>query len=310
MKWSNLPAVAASLAKAPLTRLYSITPSTLQSIYNIEVYAPHPKTIQTSLLHCIELQQFLSHHVLASHTIAAFQEACSFVDKFYDGSPNQEKLVILDSGCGTGRSTLAIAAKNPAIPVLGIDRSLVRLSKNKEGPAPANHCFIRADLVDFFLLALEKQDWIIHSHYILYPNPYPKARHLKRRFHGHPVFPIILALGGQLHVRSNWFIYPQETFMAVDAITKTFNYTAEDMNSLYLLPYIAKECITNFEAKYVSVGLPLYECRVDLQRRNWQQRKSFIERLTRENPAAAAIVLDAHKEDILQEDGDEDDGVE
>eukprot|EP00752_Nemacystus_decipiens_P013852 g12298.t1 len=41
--------------------------------------------------------------------------------------------VVLDSGCGTGRSSALLARSYPHLPVIGIDRSAVRLSKGEGG---------------------------------------------------------------------------------------------------------------------------------------------------------------------------------
>jgi tRNA G46 methylase TrmB len=152
----------------------------------------------------------------------------------------------------------------PNIPIIGIDRSIARLSKNKkiiyksksfteeesedkidtenteiEGEntetetdsvenmddlqdiaiqLKPNAILLRAELSDFFSLVASKSDWIIHSHYLLYPNPYPKKKHLQRRWHGHPIFPIVLILGGNLIVRSNWRTYCEEMKASVDGI--------------------------------------------------------------------------------------------
>lgn len=43
--------------------------------------------------------------------------------------PRQRYSVVLDSGCGTGRSSVWLAETYPHLPVIGIDRSAVRLSK-------------------------------------------------------------------------------------------------------------------------------------------------------------------------------------
>ena len=90
------------------------------------------------------------------------------------------------------------------------------LSKGeKTSIASKNVKLVRADLVDFWTLVYRDDSWKIHSNYILYPNPYPKSQHLKRRWHGHPVFPILLSLGGNLILRSNWNIYCEEFLHAV-----------------------------------------------------------------------------------------------
>ena len=192
----------------------------------------------------------------------------------------------IDSGCGTGTSTLAIAAAHPNIVVIGIDRSIVRLSKNsafkaRHNSCLSNHVFVRADLVDFFLLALENRKWIFHSHYILYPNPYPKSKHLGRRFHGNPVFPVMLALGGKLFLRSNWFVYAMEMKLAIDAIASKAT-SLKFESAPIVMPHIALTPITNFERKYSQIRMPLYEFRADLGARGYTERMRMIYALNKE----------------------------
>jgi tRNA (guanine-N7-)-methyltransferase len=250
------------------------------SIYDIDVFHPHPRTEETAMKHCEHVNSFLTNHVLSYHTKESFKEATSFVDNFY-GNFTGPKHIILDSGVGTGRSTLAIAAQFPNFPVIGVDRSIVRLNKNKafreqvggeemNKTDTVNYLFVRADLVDFYMLAYEKEDWVIHSHYLLYPNPYPKSQHLKRRFHGHPVFPIILALGGYLTVRSNWHVYVDEMEIALKAVLEPA------CQLPVVMPHIAAKPLTNFEAKYSLANIPIYELQVNLGHRTYAKRVDFI----------------------------------
>ena len=129
------------------------------------------------------------------------------------------KAVILDSGCGTSESTIHIARRFPNIPVIGIDKSFARL--NKAGnpvqtageDVPRNAFWIRAELLDFWRLALDRVkagEWVIPYHAIYYPNPWPKQSEATRRFHMHPIFPTLLALGGVTELRTNWEIYARE----------------------------------------------------------------------------------------------------
>jgi tRNA G46 methylase TrmB len=251
-------------------------------IYNIDVTEQHPKTVETALKHCETYQTYADKSKCASHTLAAFQTATTFVNQFYQNQPvNNRKFVILDSGCGAGMSTVCLAKLYPDIPIIGIDRSIARLSRNKkltikdpsavltknqdgvvdvdvdvdvdvqanptgatsesvtsrrkltpvdnvpmlevleiddtseqdesdensESEAEAetsiqlmsNAMLLRAELSDFFTLVAYESDWVVHSHYLLYPNPYPKGKHLKRRWHGHPIFPVMLAIGRPHH---------------------------------------------------------------------------------------------------------------
>ena len=183
--------------------------SSSQSPYHIEEGPTHTKVPELASKHVKFRDAWSSHYAAPRHTVEALSEAKTFVSLFYSkhGSEGSGALkVILDSGCGTGRSSALIAAANPDLPVIGLDRSINRLSKNplyasstRESAAtdpPPNLLLLRCDVVGFWYLAattLVAQDqWHISQHTIFYPNPYPKAKQLKYRWHGHAVFPYLL----------------------------------------------------------------------------------------------------------------------
>jgi len=138
---------------------------------------------------------------------------------------------ILDSGCGTGKSTQELAGQFPDYLVLGVDRSRSRLAKSGMrrrtfdhsdlilGRGQQENCILlRAELATFWRL-LAADGYVPHKHFLLYPNPWPKPSHLKRRWHGHPVFPCLLALGGEMQMRCNWEIYALEFAQAASLAT-------------------------------------------------------------------------------------------
>ncbi|MDW7748887.1 tRNA (guanine(46)-N(7))-methyltransferase TrmB [Halomonas sp.] len=185
---------------------------------------------------------------LAGHTREAFGRARDWLEQ------RGEAPLILDAGCGVGLSTRRLAEQYPAAAVIGVDRSADRLSRD-HGPLPDNALLVRADLVDFWRLALA-EGWRPARHYLLYPNPYPKAAHLKMRWQGHPVLPVILALGGRLELRSNWRLYVEEFALAVTQVTGV---AAEAQ------PFVPGEaCLTPFEQKYHASGQALWRLVVEL----------------------------------------------
>ena len=114
----------------------------------------------------------------------------------------QDKSVILDSGIGVGLSSILLAAQNPHKIVLAHDRSQERLQTHavhrhrweKQNYTLENLFVIRADSEDLWRI-LVKEKLKISEHFILYPNPYPKTTQLRKRWHAHPVFPILCPLG-------------------------------------------------------------------------------------------------------------------
>lgn len=205
---------------------------------------------------------------VADHTRESFEQACDFVRSFYGSQTTGRFNLVLDSGCGTGESTLHLARKFPEVPVIGIDKSAVRLSKAGNGrqlevsaggscEVPANAFWVRAELLDFWRLALDKVnagEWNILHHALYYPNPWPKESEATRRFHLHPIFPVLMRLSPVTELRSNWEIYAREYKEAARI--------AGDCLSLN----VCVECAafspenpeTAFERKYQAAGQVLY----------------------------------------------------
>jgi tRNA (guanine-N7-)-methyltransferase len=165
--------------------------------------------------------------------------------------------LILDSCCGVGESSIALARAFPDHYVIGVDQSASRLARKIDGKSvdlPANLDLVRADLVDYWRL-LDDERIRLAGHYLLYPNPWPKIGHLSRRWHGHPVFPAMLELGGVLECRSNWPIYIDEFCFAVSRLTQ---------REAVRESFVADTPLTPFERKYQNSGHALFRMTVAL----------------------------------------------
>lgn len=182
---------------------------------------------------------------LADHAKAALAELLAAWD--------QSRPLVLDSGCGTAQSTMLLAERHADCFVVGVDRSEVRLDKRKQ--LPANAILLRTNLEDFWRLLLAEGIRPLY-HYLLYPNPYPKAAQLRYRWHGSPVFPVLMQLGGQLTLRSNWDVYLQEFQQACELAAKDGACLTE------LAPQ--SQPLTAFEAKYQASQQRLWELTISL----------------------------------------------
>ena len=205
---------------------------------------------------------------VADHTREAFEMASDFVRSFYGSKATGRLDLVLDSGCGTGESTLHLARKFPNVPVIGIDKSSVRLSKagnerqlevsaGGSCDVPANAFWVRAELLDFWRLALDRVqagEWNVLHHALYYPNPWPKESEANRRFHLHPIFPVLMRLSPVTELRTNWEIYAREykeaARIAGDCLS--LNVSAE------CSAFSPENPETAFERKYQTAGQELY----------------------------------------------------
>lgn len=164
--------------------------------------------------------------------------------------------VIFDLGCGIGESSVFLYKKYPDCKIIGIDKSLSRIDrKNKFKEDLASNIFLcRGELLDLIPLIYKSQSELkIEKIYLLYPNPWPKKIHVKRRFHANPVAPFLFNIDAEIIYRSNWRTYLEE----VEICAKLVN-GRDSKISLIKNP----EFITPFEKKYFDSGQEIYEISV------------------------------------------------
>lgn len=182
-----------------------------------------------------------SRRPVAPHTAAAFAAICERVES--DARP-----LVFDSFCGTAASSAVLAQQHPDCLVIGIDKSAHRLGKHERVDAD-NYLLVQAECGDFWRLAAAA-GWRLHRHYLLYPNPWPKPAHIKRRVHGSADFPDLLALGGSIELRSNWSVYTEEFARALELAgcePQTERFEPE-------------QPLTLFERKFKESGHELWRC--------------------------------------------------
>ena len=211
---------------------------------------------------------------IADHTRKTFSEASKFVNQFYgivEATPRTPVQVILDSGCGTGESTLHISKRFQGVPVIGIDKSSLRLQKAEAGTedihkaAPTNAFYARGELLDFWKLAekaVAEGRWTIPYHALFFPNPWPKQSEATRRFHLHPIFPTMLPLAKTTELRTNWEIYAREFAKAAETLASVKNFDLQ----VELTEYNPDAPETAFERKYKEARQQLWRVIVNFNR--------------------------------------------
>ena len=179
---------------------------------------------------------------ISQHTQRAFDEVSEWLDDPH--SP-----VIVDSCCGDGESTSVLARQFPTSRVIGIDKSAARLSRlsNRLDRAD-NSLVVRGNVNDFWRLIVAAK-WRVSQHYLLYPNPYPKAAQFRKRWYGSPALQVLVAMGGELTVRSNWNTYIEEFSLALKVLGVSSHWHQVAMS----VPMSA------FERKYAASGHELWQ---------------------------------------------------
>ncbi len=217
-------------------------------------YHSNPVTSNQAGIHT-RLRYVVGRHIKSIYLKPFQRHNLDAFDQFLNTLDQQAfEYLILDSCCGTGLSTSTLAKRHPNALVVGIDQSFVRLNKHKpKGAMPSNTLMLQGNCEDFWRLCVYAEiEFKIH--YILYPNPYPKAEHLQRRWHGHPAFPYLQALAETTVLRSNWKTYLDEFSLAWLCLTSK-PFKVEEINEVV-------EPLTLFEQKYHQSGQSLFELSV------------------------------------------------
>jgi tRNA (guanine-N7-)-methyltransferase len=159
--------------------------------------------------------------------------------------------VEIDLGCGDGTFLTAMARENPEHNFLGIERLLGRVR---------NVCrkVARLDLKNARVLRMESSYAVMNllpagsvtAFHLLFPDPWPKRRHYRRRAFTHEfLFSIHRALiaGGLFHVATDHTEYFQQIEKVI-AETDIFVISREQND----FPS------TTFEQKFIARGLPVH----------------------------------------------------
>lgn len=117
------------------------------------------------------------------------------------------EVLLLEIGCGTGTSTLAMAKAEPDLDVIAVEvyrRGLAQLLSGIDRDAVTNIRLIRGDGVD--VLEQLVTSGSLTGVRVFFPDPWPKARHHKRRLLQPETVALIadwLRVGGVLHAATD-----------------------------------------------------------------------------------------------------------
>ena len=161
----------------------------------------------------------------------------------------------VDLGCGRGRFLLARARAWPQRAFVGVDRMLPRLRKLDRKLADqglTNVRLIHGESAAAVAEILPRQSVTVF--YLLFPDPWPKRKHLRRRLVAAPFVDHVwaaLAPGGQIHCATDHLDY-------FDAIRKLL---AADVRFEPVPPFMpTEEERTDFEVLFHQLNRPTHRC--------------------------------------------------
>ncbi|MDX1872224.1 tRNA (guanosine(46)-N7)-methyltransferase TrmB [Mycolicibacterium sp. 120266] len=168
--------------------------------------------------------------------------------------------VVLEIGCGTGISTLAMAIEEPHLDVVAVEvyrRGLAQLLGAIDRNDLTNIRLIRGDGVDVLEHIFGTAS--LTGVRIFFPDPWPKARHHKRRLLQPETVALIadrLAPGGVLHAATDHAEYAEQIAEVGDAEPRLRR--AHDAD-LAALPISVQRPETKYEGKGLRAGRDIAE---------------------------------------------------
>ena len=166
--------------------------------------------------------------------------------------------LVLEIGSGAGISTFAMAAEEPQLKVKAIDvksHGLSNLISAVDAAGLANVRLIRGDGIEVLEHMLPSDS--LTGVRVFFPDPWPKARHHKRRLLQAPTFALIadrLRVGGLLHAATDHADYAIQIGEVGDAESRLRRATADDAIAMSV-----RRPTTKFEEKAHRAGSAITE---------------------------------------------------
>jgi tRNA (guanine-N7-)-methyltransferase len=160
--------------------------------------------------------------------------------------------LVLEIGFGMGDATVELAAAQPELDVLAIDvhtPGLGGLLRDVEARGLTNVRVADGDANTLLRSMLTTSS--VHEVRIFFPDPWPKARHWKRRLVDEPFLRLLadrLVPGGRVHLATDWGHYAEQVRRLVAAHA-----------SFDLVDAVPWRPRTRFEQQGVAAGRPTHD---------------------------------------------------
>ena len=133
---------------------------------------------------------------------------------------SHSECIDLEIGAGQGLHAIHYSARHPERILLAVEKTHTRfasLLRRKQGhPEIKNLVTLHADAVAFVSHLIP--DSVLDQVFLLYPNPYPKAKHANLRWHNRPFMALLLKKmkpGARLTLATNIETYANEAATAM-----------------------------------------------------------------------------------------------
>lgn len=162
--------------------------------------------------------------------------------------------LILEIGCGTGTSTIEMARREPGMDVLAVEvyrKGLTQLLSAMNREAVGNIRLVHGDALDVLEVLLPADS--LTATRVFFPDPWPKARHHKRRLLQPDTVALIsdrLRPGGVLHVATDHAEYAEHIAEVGDAEPTLRRLDLHDPH----IPVSVSRPTTKFEGKAHTAG--------------------------------------------------------
>jgi tRNA (guanine-N7-)-methyltransferase len=162
---------------------------------------------------------------------------------------------ILEIGFGMGETSAAIAEANPQNDYIGVEvhtPGVGSLCKLIAGKGLSNQRIIQHDAVEVLRDMISGQS--LDGIHIFFPDPWPKARHHKRRLIQPPLVALLasrLKPGGYIHCATDWENYAEQMLHVLSAEPSLRN-TADTTDGY--APRPAYRPLTKFEQRGLRLG--------------------------------------------------------
>lgn len=167
----------------------------------------------------------------------------------------REAPLVLEVGFGMGEATVAMAAADPARDVLAVDvhtPGVGKLLRSLEEHDVTNVRVLEGDALHVLRVMLDGV--ALDEVRVYFPDPWPKARHAKRRLVS-PVFCDLVAsrlrAGGVLHVATDWRPYAD---MALNVLREHDDFAVDGLSERP-----GHRPLTRFEKRGLAAGRPSYD---------------------------------------------------